>query len=85
MRSAQKIAISLPTELMEKVERVRKQAKKSRSAFIRLALERALKELERKKLIERYQEGYREHPESEEEIEAAASAAAELFQEEPWK
>jgi hypothetical protein len=86
VRSAvEKIAISLPRDLLLAIEKARKEKGLSRSAMIRLALEESLARQRRAELVERYVESYRRRPESKAEIEAARSAAAELLAEEPWE
>ena len=84
MPKAEKIAISLPGELIRRVERIRKSTGETRSAFIRRAIELALEEREQRALIARYQEGYKKHPETAAEIAAAEAAAVELLSGEPW-
>jgi metal-responsive CopG/Arc/MetJ family transcriptional regulator len=85
MLKTEKIAISLPGELIRKVERIRKATGETRSAFIRRAIELALDELEQRALIARYQEGYEKHPETAAEIAAAEAAAVELLSGKPWE
>ena len=80
-----KIAISLPGELVRRVEKSRKASGETRSSFIRRAIERILREEEERELIVRYQEGYRAHPETPEEIAAAEAAATQLLSGEPWE
>jgi len=83
MPQTEKVAISLPIELMRRLERSRKKTGETRSAFIRRSLERAFEESDKKRKIQAYVEGYRKHPETIEEI-AQSQAAAELLASEPW-
>ena len=83
MPQTEKVAISLPIDLMRKIELIRKKTGETRSAFIRRSLERSFKESEREKRIQAYVEGYKRQPETTEEI-AEAEAAAELLSQEPW-
>ena len=85
MSETKKVAISLPGELMRKIEKLRKSTGESRSAFISRAIRQALKDREQEILIARYVEGYRKFPETKEEIELAEAAAARLLAEEPWE
>ena len=80
-----KIAISLPNELLRKVERLRKQTGESRSAVFRRAVELVFDEQQRAARVAAYVEGYRKHPETADEVEAAEAAAMELLAEEPWE
>ena len=67
-----KVAISVPDELLEEVERARKRRGLSRSAVIQSGLRawlRAQRETERTR---RYVEAYRAHPETDREIAEAA-------------
>ena len=85
MANTKKIAISLPGELVQTVERLRKHTGKTRSAFIKRTIELALKKRAQKALIARYLEGYRKQPETVSEIAAAEVAATHLFAGEPWE
>ena len=85
MGNTEKIAISLPTEVYREVEKARKATAETRSAFIRRAIELALKDREQKALIKKYVDGYEKNPETEEEVNAAQASAAALFAEEPWE
>lgn len=80
-----RIAICLPADLFRSVERVRKEAGLGRSTLVQRALEEFMARRERAALLERYVEGYRRAPEDIHEVEAAASAAAELLSREPWE
>ena len=80
-----KIAISLPVEVLRKVERLRKQTGESRSSVIRKAIERIFEESRRAKDIEAYIEGYRRFPDTPEEIKAAEVSASALFAAELWE
>lgn len=83
--AAVKIAVSLPADLYRVIERVRKIVGKSRSAIVQDALALWAARAAREKVITRYQEGYRRHPESAAEITAAEAAAVQLLAREPWK
>jgi metal-responsive CopG/Arc/MetJ family transcriptional regulator len=83
MPQTEKVAISLPIDLVRKIEQTRKKTGETRSAFIRRSLERSFRESENEKKIRAYVEGYQRQPETSEEI-AEAEAAADLLAEEPW-
>lgn len=82
MRKTEKIAISLPKEDLEAVERVRKKMGFERSAVIDKAIRFWLSSLEQKEAVQRYIEGYRKKPEDVQELKAMETAAAEAFEEE---
>ena len=80
MPRARKVAISLPSTLLASVEMVRRKRGEGRSEFIRQAIQAFLKDLQRRKDVERYVKGYLEYPEQAEEVEGirAASLSATL-------
>jgi metal-responsive CopG/Arc/MetJ family transcriptional regulator len=79
-----KIAISLPEQLLEDVDRRRRATGSSRSSFFREAVEARLGATHRND-VERYVDGYMRHPETAEEIQAATPAAMTVFAAEPWE
>ena len=81
-----KVAISLPKEEFDAVERLRRELGLSRSALIARALRAWLKERSETQQVRRYLEGYRRNPESEKEIAEAASLALHTLetQEREW-
>ncbi len=74
-----KVAISLPKEEFDAVERLRQELGLSRSALIARALRAWLEERSEEQQIRRYLEGYRRNPESEKEIAEAASLALHIL------
>jgi metal-responsive CopG/Arc/MetJ family transcriptional regulator len=82
-RSA-KIAISLPENTLEAVEKERKISGESRSEFFRRAVEKLLKQEQEAKAVESYVEGYRAIPESAGEIDAVHRSGVSILSEEPW-
>ena len=82
-RSA-KVAISLPEDVLEAVEAERKARGENRSQFFRRAIERFLKQERDSSAVEDYVRGYREVPESPEEVEAVHRAGIAVLAEEPW-
>lgn len=80
-----KVAISLSAELLEAAERQRQASGESRSEFFRRAVQSLLRQDQERSAIERYVQGYRDQPESEEEILAAQQIAATVLAQEPWQ
>jgi metal-responsive CopG/Arc/MetJ family transcriptional regulator len=85
MIKAVKIAISLPKELLKTVERERKARGESRSQFFCQAVETFLRQARRQNAIERYIQGYREKPETEEEVATVHRVSSEVLSQEPWE
>ncbi|MEK7849630.1 MAG: hypothetical protein AAB213_02250 [Candidatus Omnitrophota bacterium] len=82
MHNSMKIAISIPKEDFLKIEKFRKKFKEARSVFVDRAVKFWVEHLEQKELVERYENGYRKHPESISEIKAIEALSAETFKEE---
>ena len=85
MSKTAKIAISLPEEVLDAVERERVESGESRSAFFRRAVEALLRQQQEQELSEQYVRAYQKLPESAEEVEAARRAASSILAEEPWQ
>jgi metal-responsive CopG/Arc/MetJ family transcriptional regulator len=85
MSKTTKIAISLPEEVLDAVERERGESGESRSEFFRRAVEALLRQQREQELSEQYVHAYQTLPESLEEIEAARRAASNILAEEPWQ
>jgi len=66
-----KVAISIDSELLEEVERLRAKTGESRSAIIRRALIMLTAEETHSADVRRYVEAYREVPETREDVESA--------------
>jgi len=79
-----KIAISLPEELLNRMERERAARSESRSAFIRRALELLFLRQSHAERVADYVAGYQCHPEEEHEA-LSETVAGEVFDEEPWE
>jgi len=79
-----KVAISLPPTVLDSVEKERRKRGESRSEFFRQAVQAFLRDLQQRKAVERYVQGYLEHPERAEEVEAISSASYAALAEEPW-
>lgn len=80
----QKIALSLPRQVYDRLESLRRATCDTRSGLIRRALEDLFENLRRAEKSRRYVEGYKRFPESRSEVRAAAVAAKRLA-EEPWE
>ena len=85
MIKATKIAISLPAENLKRIERIRRESGTKRSALINMAIRFWLDNREKGKMVERYEEGYRRHPESVDETKAMEQLSADAFAEEGLK
>jgi len=80
-----RVAITLPTNLYRALEVARRKNGRSRSAIVQHALSHWLKEQqEEREKVRAYVEGYRKHPETDEEVESAMAAAVELFKTIEW-
>ena len=85
MIKATKIAISLPTEDLKRIEKIRKELGAQRSALIDTAIRFWLDNRDKDKMIEQYEAGYRHYPEPIDEIKALEELSANAFAEEGWK
>jgi len=84
MGKSAKVAISLPEDILEVVERERRAKGESRSEFFRRAIERLLKYERESSAIKDYVRGYQQVPESAEEVEVAHLSGSAVLGEEPW-
>lgn len=84
MKRSVKVAISLPRDLLTKVDKDRRSSGASRSEVFRRALESELQRKQQEEEIERYVQGYESHPENEREIEEALTTGLVALSEEPW-
>ena len=82
MGATAKITISLDAELLEVIERQRRERGQTRSAFIRYAVEQVLRREQEDS--ERYIRGYREQPETDEEMIIARQIGLAVLAQEPW-
>lgn len=85
MPKTAKIAISLPEEVLNAVEREREGSGESRSQFFRRAVETLLRHRQERERSEQYVRAYQQAPETREEVEAARRAASAILAEEPWQ
>ena len=79
-----KIAISLPDEVLEAIEKERKTVGESRSAFFRRAVEAFLRQQRDRKLDQQYIQGYSNIPETADEVEGVLDAGMVSLAREPW-
>ena len=79
-----KIAISLPEEVLQAVEKERLASGLSRSEFFRNAVEAFLRHRREQELEKQYVRGYQEMPETVEEIALAESVLGLALVENPW-
>lgn len=82
MKNAFKIAISLPREDFDRMEKTRKKLGFGRSAIIDRAIRFWLDKIEQEDSIKRYEQGYKKHPEDIQEIKAWEKEYANAFKEE---
>src|SRR5207302_4552555 len=75
MKRAVKVAISLPDDLLQRVDRARRDRKVSRSEYFWQAATNLLG-LSADQEVDRYVRGYSKHPETPDEVEAARAASA---------
>jgi len=75
MPHAVKVAISLPPTVLDSVEKERRKRGESRSEFFRQAVQAFLRDLQQRKDVECYVQGYIEHPEGAEEVDAISFAS----------
>ena len=85
MAVSEKVAISLPGDMVRRIEKERRRTGESRSAFIRRALRLLFRAQSHAARVKEYVEGYGRDPETDEEVRAAEAAAARLLAEEPWE
>ena len=79
-----KIAVSLPRETLNRVERIRLQLGLARSTAVDEALKLWAREREEKELEERYVKGYAKKPERASEVEPLSRAGLSSFTPEEW-
>jgi metal-responsive CopG/Arc/MetJ family transcriptional regulator len=80
-----KIAISLPEDLLAAVEHEIQASGENRSQFFRRAVEMLFKQRREQAIREQYIRGYRQIPETDEEVDAARLAANIILAEEVWE
>lgn len=84
MPKSVKTAVSLPAEIFERAEALRRRKRKSRSGLYSAALEAFLKAEEIREKEARYEAGYRKHPEDPAELEPLLRLSLEALPKEDW-
>ena len=79
-----KIAISLPEETFQAVEKERLANGMSRSEFFRRAVEEHLRRVKEREDVEQYIKGYLKYPETKDEIALAEATLGYVMAENPW-
>ena len=79
-----KIAISLPEETLQAVEKERLARGLSRSEFSRRAVEEHLRREKEREDVEQYIQGYLKYPETKEDIALAEATLEYVMAENPW-
>ena len=85
MPNAVKVAISLPSAILQTIEAERRKRGESRSEFFRQAVQSFLRELKERRDVERYVQGYLEQPETAEEVREVSAVSYGALAEEPWE
>lgn len=85
VRKTVKIAIRLPEETLSAVERERRIRGESRSEFFRQAAQALLRREQPRAAVERYVQGYREQPETQDEVRAAQGSTLAALAQERWE
>ena len=80
-----KIAISLPDEVLDAVEKERIECGMSRSEYFRRAVEEHLRREKEKEDVARYIQGYLDDPETEAEMARAQATIQYAFDDESWE
>ena len=82
MPTAAKIAVTIPHDLYQAVEKARRRRAQSRSAVVQEALRAWLRQEAQATLVREYEAGYRRAPESAHEVDAAMATAIGLLKDE---
>ena len=80
----EKVAVTIDHRVFGEAERLRRATGESRSALVNRALNLLVASEAREKNIAEYVQGYRNHPEIEDELSSAANVAAENLKDVPW-
>ncbi len=85
MNVTEKVAISLPRELLRQIEKSRRAKGQSRIAFVRSAIEAQLRQLSEAGADEEYRKAYLARPETKEDMDWARATAVGAFEKNPWQ
>ena len=80
-----KIAISLPDDILDAVEKERSESGISRSEYFRRTVEEHLRREKEKEDVARYIQGYLDDPETPEEMAWVVQAGVEAWADLPWE
>jgi metal-responsive CopG/Arc/MetJ family transcriptional regulator len=83
--AAEKIAITLDSNLLSRVEAIRRVTHESRSAVIARAVRTLVAEQEHHEKVARYLEAYRRAPETDADAGAALAMAKHVLRQLPWE
>jgi Arc/MetJ-type ribon-helix-helix transcriptional regulator len=78
------VTISLPVELLERIDRARRETGSNRSEYLRRAVAGMLNSTVESD-VARYVRAYRDRPETSEEVETARRGASTMLAVEPWE
>jgi metal-responsive CopG/Arc/MetJ family transcriptional regulator len=85
MKKSEKIAISLPSDVLKAVNAQCKGTGESRSAFFRRAAGELLRRQKEQEAIKRYIKGYQKYPETAEEMEPISKLGLKMLARESWE
>ena len=85
MPKTAKVAISLPEDILNDIEKERKARGETRSEFFRHAVKNYLQDKQESSMISEYIRGYQALPESPEEFGAMEQLGTAVLAEEPWE
>ena len=85
MAKTSKVAISLPEEVLQTVEKERENSGESRSQYFRRAVETLLRSKKEQERSRQYIRAYKEMPETRQEINRVRRAASIVLEQEPWQ
>lgn len=80
-----KATLTLPPDILSKIERGHKERRETRGVFIRATGKQIIGERQAQGDIERCIRGYEERPQSDEEIASAEQLSRAVFADEPWE
>src|SRR2546428_12475190 len=83
-RGATKVAVSIPDDLYQTIEKIRNIPRRSRSAVVQDALRHWLHAQAQSARVREYEAGFRRRPDSRLEVKAAEAAAVRLLSRDDW-
>ncbi len=85
MVKTEKVAVTIDREVLGAAERLRQKTGESRSALVNRALRLLVSDDARRAQVAQYVQGYREHPETDDDVAVARELAAASLKALPWK